>query len=150
MSRDLPIVSFKNPPRDRIEALLRNARTIAVVGLSDNAQRPSHEVATSLRTFGYRIIPVNPALTSWEGLPAIADLTHLPAVLGPNERVDIVDVFRQSRYAAGVVEDCIRLKLPAVWLQLGVVDEAAAKRAQAAGLTVVMDRCIKIDRMRFA
>jgi predicted CoA-binding protein len=117
-----------------------------VVGLSANPRRPSHEVARSLRQYGYRIIPVNPNLSEWEGERAIPDLNHLCDVLGPGERVDIVDVFRRPEHVAAIVDDCIRLKLPAIWLQLGVVDEAAARRAQAAGLTVVMDRCIKIER----
>jgi uncharacterized protein len=140
-------VPFMNPSSDRIDELLRGARTIAIVGLSSNPQRPSHEVASKLREFGYRIIPVNPTLTHWEGLQAVPDLDHLRDVLAPNERVDIVDVFRQPQHVAAIVEDCIRLKLPAIWLQLGVIDERAAERAGEAGLTVVMDRCIKVARM---
>ena len=138
---------FANPSDAEIADLLRRARTIAVVGLSNNPQRPSHEVASTLRELDYRIIPVNPTLTAWEGLRAIPDLGHLRDVLGPDERVDIVDVFRQPQHVAAIADDCIRLKLPALWLQLGVIDDAAALRARAAGLTVVMDRCIKVARM---
>jgi predicted CoA-binding protein len=141
-------MSFSNPPAAEIAQLLREARIIAVVGLSDNPQRPSYDVASALLDYGYRIIPVNPALAVWEGIRAIPDLDHLPQVLGPGEQVDIVDVFRQPQHVAGVVDDCVRLQLPALWLQLGVIDEVAAQRAQAAGMTVVMDKCIKVERMR--
>ncbi len=148
MSRETPVMPFTNPPTDQIDALLRAAKTIAVVGLSDDPQRPSHEVAVTLRDFGYRIIPVNPTLTVWEGVRAVPDLDRVSDALGPGERVDIVEVFRQPQHVARIVDDCIRLKLPAIWLQLGVIDEAAAQRAKNAGLTVVMDRCMKVERMR--
>jgi uncharacterized protein len=141
-------MAFANPDQTEITRLLREARTIAVVGLSDNPQRDSYQVAATLLDYGYRIIPVNPRLAVWEGTRAIPDLDHLSEVLGPGEQVDIVDVFRQPQYVSEVVDDCIRLQLPAIWLQLGVVDEGAARRAQDAGLTVVMDRCMKIERMR--
>jgi predicted CoA-binding protein len=141
-------MAFTNPEPAEITPLLREARTIAVVGLSDNPQRASYEVSATLLDYGYRIIPVNPALAVWEGIRAIPDLDHLPDVLGPGEQVDIVDVFRQPRYVAEVIDDCIRLQLPTVWLQVGVIDEAAAQRAKDAGLTVVMDRCMKTERMR--
>lgn len=139
---------FENPPFERVAALMRQARTIAVVGLSDNPQRPSYEVASVLRDYGYRIIPVNPALTVWEGLRAVPDLDHLGDVLGPGEQVDIVDVFRSAEFVDGIVEQCIRIKAPALWLQLGVVNESAAQRARDAGITVVMDRCLKIERRK--
>lgn len=141
-------MTFTNPPQPAIQSLLRSARTIAVVGLSDNPSRPSHEVASKLLDYGYRIIPVNPVLATWEGIRAVPDLDHLSEVLGPGEQVDIVDVFRQPQHVNEVVDDCIRLKLPALWLQLGVVDPAAAQRAVAAGITVVMDKCLKVERMR--
>lgn len=141
-------MTFTNPGADAIRALLHNARMIAVVGLSDNPQRPSYDVASTLRDYGYRIIPVNPALAVWEGIRAIPDLDHLSEVLAADERVDIVDVFRQPQHVTRIVEDCIRLKLPALWLQLGVINETAAQRAVGAGITVVMDRCIKVERMK--
>jgi predicted CoA-binding protein len=141
-------MSFSNPPAAEIARLLREARIIAVVGLSDNPQRPSYDVASALLDYGYRIIPVNPALAVWEGIRAIPDLDHLTQVLGPGEQVDIVDVFRQPRYVASIVDDCVRLQLPALWLQEGVIDEVAAQRAQAAGMHVVMDKCMKVERMR--
>jgi predicted CoA-binding protein len=141
---------FRNPAQDHISSLLQRAKTVAVVGLSDNPQRPSYEVAEALRAFGYRVIPVNPRLAVWEGVRAVPSLDCLSNVLGPDERVDIVNVFRRPQHVSAIVDDCIRLTLPALWLQLGVIDVAAAERAQAAGLTVVMDRCIKVERMRLA
>jgi uncharacterized protein len=140
-------MSFSNPPTETLSALLRSAKTVAVVGLSDNPRRPSYEVASYLLDAGYRIVPVNPGLAVWEGIRAAPDLATACESLG-GERIDIVDVFRQPRHVAGIVDECIRLKLPALWLQLGVVDEAAASRASQAGITVVMDRCIKVERMR--
>lgn len=139
---------FANPPDDVIARLLSSARTIAVVGLSDNPRRPSYEVAATLLDYGYRIVPVNPALAVWEGIRAVPDLDHVADTLDPHARVDIVNVFRKPEHIAAIVADCIRLQVPALWLQLGVIDEAAAARAQAAGITVVMDRCIKVERMR--
>lgn len=139
---------FVNPSPQAINDLLRSAHIIAVVGLSDNPNRPSYEVASTLLDYGYRIIPVNPALTVWEGIRAVSDLNQIPEVLSPGERVDIVDVFRQPEHVDDIVADCVRLNLPALWLQLGVVNEPAAQKAIAAGMTVVMDKCIKIERMR--
>jgi len=139
-------MAFRNPSDAAIAALLRAARTIAVVGLSGNPSRPSYGVARGLQRFGYRIIPVNPMLETWEGTRAIPDLDHLPQLLAPGETVDIVDVFRRPEHVAGIVEDCLRLGLPALWLQLGVIDEHAGERARAAGMQVVMDRCLYIDR----
>lgn len=137
---------FTNPPAAKIAQLLRSARTIAVVGLSADANRPSHGVARALQRFGYRIIPVTPAAESVLGEPAIPALEQLPEVLGADERVDIVDVFRRAEHVAAIVEQCIRLRLPALWLQEGVVDQAAAERAAEAGIFTVMDRCLFRDR----
>lgn len=133
---------FANPSPDEIRTLLQRIKTIAVVGLSASPSRASYGVARALQSFGYRIIPVNPALSEVLGEKAYPGLRELP------EPVDLVDVFRQSRHVAGLVDECIELKLPALWLQDGVIDEAAALRAQAAGLTVVMDRCIYRDHSR--
>ena len=130
---------FTNPSTDEIRTLLRRIKTIAVVGLSASPSRPSHGVARALQGFGYRIIPVNPAVREVLGARAYPSLRELP------EPVDLVDVFREPSHVAGIVDDCIALKLPALWLQDGVIDEAAALRARAAGLTVVMDRCIYRD-----
>ena len=136
-------MSFANPSSEAIRRLLGAARTIAVVGLSDNPQRPSHEVASALLDFGYRIVPVNPMLAVWEGIRAVPDLGH--AQQAAPEGIDIVNVFRRPEHIPAIVDDCIRLGMPALWLQLGVVDAAAALRAQQAGITVVMNRCIKVD-----
>jgi predicted CoA-binding protein len=137
---------FTNPPAGKITELLRSARTVAVVGLSADPARPSHGVARSLQRFGYRIIPVTPTANTVLGERAVADLDHLHEVLQPGERVDIVDVFRRPEHVAALVDDCIRLGLPALWLQDGVIDEAAAERAQRAGIFTVMDRCLFRDR----
>jgi len=141
-------MTFQNPSRTEIAELLTQARTIAVIGLSDNPVRPSFGVAEALRSFGYRIIPVNAALATWQGIPAFPTLEAAVASLKPGEHIDIVNVFRQPQHVAAIVDECLRLKLPALWLQLGVVDDAAALRAKAGGMTVVMDRCIKVERAR--
>lgn len=133
---------FTNPSSDEIRALLQRVKTIAVVGLSASPNRPSHGVARALQGFGYRIIPVNPTVTEVLGEKAWPSLRALP------EPVDLVDVFRESSHVAGIVEDCIALNLPALWLQDGVIDATAARRARAAGLTMVMDRCIYRDYLQ--
>ncbi len=142
--KDYPV--FANPSTEQINQLLRSARTIAVVGLSADPTRPSHGVARALQRFGYRIIPVTPTADMILGEQAVPDLAHLPEVLGPGEKVDIVDVFRRPEHVAAIVDECVRLQLPAVWLQDGVIDEAAAERARTAGIFTVMDRCLFRDR----
>jgi len=134
---------FVNPQPQEIAALLIEARTIAVVGLSPDRTRPSHAVARALQRFGYRIIPVNPFVEAVLGEPAIGSLDQLPQVLARDERVDIVDVFRRAQHVAG---EYLRLELPALWLQHGVIDEAAAGRALQAGIFTVMDRCLFRER----
>lgn len=137
---------FVNPTREQIAPVLHAAHIIAIVGLSADPTRPSHGVARALQRFGYRIIPVNPALESVLGEPAVGSLDQLPEVLGPDERVDIVDVFRRPEHVAGIVADCIRLHLPVLWLQEGVIDLKAAERAAQAGIFTVMDRCLFKER----
>jgi len=137
---------FRNPPPQQIASLLHSARIIAVVGLSPDRTRPSHGVARALQRFGYRIIPVNPFVEAILGQAAVSSLDQLPEVLGPEERVDIVAVFRRAEHVAGSVSDCIRLRLPALWLPEGVIDEAAAARAVQAGIFMVMDRCLFRER----
>lgn len=139
---------FRNPDASQIEQLLRTARTVAVVGLSANPSRPSHSVARHLQQFGYRIIPVTPMVDSVLGERAVPDLDHVPDVLRDGERVDVVQVFRRPEHVATIVDDCIRLGFPALWLQDGVIDEAAAERARSAGIFTVMDRCMFRDRVR--
>jgi predicted CoA-binding protein len=137
---------FKNPPAEKIAALLRSARIIAIVGLSADPSRPSNRVARQLQGFGYRIIPVTPAGGTILGEQVVADLDHLSEVLKPGERVDVVDVFRRPEHVAAIVGDCIRLGMPALWLQDGVIDEDAAEKAVRAGIFTVMDRCMFRDR----
>lgn len=127
---------FQNPPAREIAKLLETVIRIAVVGLSPNASRPSHGVARSLQRFGYEVIPVRPGVDEILGEKAFPDLRHLP------KPVDLVDVFRAPDQVDSIVADCIELKLPAIWLQEGVINEAAAERACRAGIFVVMDRCI--------
>lgn len=130
---------FENPAKSEIDALLRRARTIAILGLSESEEKPSYHVAQKLQKFGYRIVPVNPTARQILGEPAWPDLESALKGAGP---VDIVDVFRRPEHVAGLVDEAIRLKVPALWLQEGVVDEAAASRARDAGIFTVMDRCI--------
>ena len=121
---------------DPADKILRSAHTIAVVGLSANSRRPSHGVARYLQRVGYHIIPVNPNVTEVLGERAYATLSELP------KPVDVVEVFRRSEFAGAIVDEAIAIGARAVWLQDGVVDEAAAERARAAGLDVVMDDCM--------
>ena len=137
---------FMNPPSDQIAELLRSAHTIAIVGLSADHTRPSHGVARALQRFGYRIIPVTPTAEAILGETAVPSLDQLGEVLDSDEHVDIVDVFRRPEHVAQVVADCIRLRMPALWLQDGVIDETAARLAASAGIFTVMDRCLFRDR----
>jgi len=120
---------------------LKAARTIAVVGLSPRPSRPSHEVASYLQQAGYRIIPVRPGVTQVLGEPAFPDLRAASAV-GP---IDIVDVFRRSEAVEMLVDDCIAVRPRLVWMQVGVIAPSAAARLEAAGIPVVMDRCLKVE-----
>lgn len=125
-----------NATPEEIRRLLENARTIAVVGLSDKPERDSFRVAAYLKAHGYRIIPVNPNVTEVLGERAYATLREVP---GP---VDIVDIFRKPEAVPAIVEDAIGLGAKAVWMQEGIAHNAAADRARAAGLAVVMNKCI--------
>jgi len=129
---------------DPILDLLREARSIAVVGLSDNPLRPSHGVAAYLQSQGYRIIPVNPEIEVSLGEKAYPSLLDVP------EKIDIVDIFRRPEFVEEVVDQAIQLKIPAVWMQEEIIHEKAAQKARAAGMFVVMDRCILLEhRARF-
>jgi uncharacterized protein len=130
---------FENPGTPEIESFLRRIRVIAVLGLSDAPAKPSHHVAAGLQKFGYRIVPVNPTASEILGERSWPDLESALRGAGP---VDVVDVFRKPEHVAGIVDDCIRLGVPALWLQEGVVDAEAAQRARDAGIFTVMDRCI--------
>lgn len=134
---------FSNPSPEEIVELLRRCQRIAVLGLSPKSNRPSHGVAKALQLFGYTIVPVRPAVESVLGEKAYPDLSAVPG------RIDLVDVFRAPEYVDPIVDACIALNIPALWLQDGVINEAAALRAQANGITVVMDRCIYRDYCQF-
>lgn len=142
--------NFRNPSRAEIDAFLRRVHTIAVVGISANSSRPSHGVARSLQGFGYQVVPINPGFESVLGERCWPTLDAAVAGLGAGRSVDVVDVFRLPQFVPDIVNDCIRLKLPALWLQDGVIDEQSAARAQAAGLFTVMDRCMYRDRAMLA
>lgn len=131
-------MSFSNPDDEALHALLRRVCTIAVVGFSPKPDRPSHSVAAAMQRFGYRIVPVRPMLKVGLGETAYPDLRAIP---NPGD-IDLVDVFRAPEHVDELVDACIALKLPALWLQEGVVNEPAAQRARDAGMVVVMDRCI--------
>ena len=130
---------FRNPDPAAICALLREVRTVAVVGLSPNPGRPAFRIARALQGFGYRIIPVRPKVESVLGEKAYASLSEVP------DRIDLVDVFRAAEHVGPLVDECLRLGLKRLWLQDGIVNEEAAAKASAAGMTVVMDRCIWRD-----
>jgi len=130
---------FNNPSTNEIRELLSTVKSIAVVGLSDNPNRPSYRVALAMKGLGYRIIPVRPAQTEVLGEKAYAQLTDLPEV------PDLVDVFRNPDAVDGIVDQCIAIGAKRLWLQEGVVNETAAARARAAGITVIMDRCVWKD-----
>ena len=134
---------FDNPRKSEIEAFLRRISAIAILGLSDTPGRPSYNVAKALQKFGYRIVPVNPSATEILGMRAWPDLESAMKGAGP---IDVVDVFRRPEHVAAIVDDCIRLKVPALWLQDGVIDEAAAQKARDAGIFTVMNRCMFRDR----
>ena len=132
------------PQVDPVTELLKRARTIAVVGLSNDPMRPSHGVAAYLQSHGYRIIPVNPQVESCLGEKSYSTLLDVPV------KIDIVDIFRRPEFVEEIVEQAIQLKVPAIWMQEDVVHERAAEKARQAGMFVVMDRCIlKEHRARF-
>jgi predicted CoA-binding protein len=132
-------MSFLNPDTQEICRVLRAIRTIAVVGLSPKAARPSHRVAAGMQAHGYHIVPVRPAVEAVLGERAYARLEDIPFP------VDIVDVFRAPEHVPAIVDSCIKLGVPRLWLQDGVIHAEAARQAQAAGIWVVMDRCIWRD-----
>jgi predicted CoA-binding protein len=132
------------PHSDPIRELLAQAKTIAVVGLSDSPLRPSHGVSAYMQAQGYKIIPVNPAIEEALGEKSYPSLADVP------EKIDLVNIFRRPEFVDEVVDQAIKLKIPAVWMQEEVINEAAAAKARKAGLFVVMDRCIlKEHRARF-
>jgi predicted CoA-binding protein len=125
-----------------IRSLLEHRRTWAVVGCSPDPARDSHRIARMLQSRGYEVIPVNPACEELLGVPCYPALADVP------EQIDVVDIFRRASAAGRHVDEAIEVGASAVWMQLGVIDEAAAARARAAGLDVVMDRCPAIEMPR--
>ncbi|MEY9091935.1 CoA-binding protein [Paenibacillus sp. RC84] len=130
---------FENPSRDEIKTLLASAGPIAVVGLSDNPERVSHMVSAAMKSRGYEIIPVNPNADVILGGKSYASLSDIPG------NVDIVNVFRRSDQVVPIAEEAVRKGAKVLWLQQGVYNEEAAEIAQRGGLTVIMDRCIKVE-----
>ena len=129
---------------DKIPEILNNSRNIAVVGLSEKTDRDSYRVADYLKKHGYGIIPINPALKEWNGLMAYPDLSSVPE----NVKIDIVDIFRKSDAVVPIVNDALKKKPSAIWMQEGVVNDDAAKIARDAGLLVVMDRCMMKEHLK--
>ena len=133
------VMAFANPGPDEICRTLHSIHTIAVLGLSPNPARPSFRVAHAMQGYGFRIIPIRPLIQEVLGEQAYPDLESLPF------KVDMVDVFRAAEHVPAIVESCIALGISRLWLQEGVIHEEAAQRAQAAGITVVMNRCMWRD-----
>jgi len=131
---------------DKLRALLREARTIAVVGLSPNPMRPSNSVARYLQRSGYTIVPVNPGHPEILGEKSYRTLTDAAR----EQPIDIVDVFRRSEHVGAIVDESLAVRPKLIWLQLGVVDAAAAQRAAAAGIALIQDLCIAIEHKSLA
>ncbi|CAM3723310.1 CoA-binding protein [Cohnella lubricantis] len=132
-------MAFENPSREQIKEMLLNADTIAVVGLSDDPSKTSHMVSAAMQQKGYRIIPVNPNADIVLGEKSYASLRDIP------EPVDIVNVFRRPEHTPPIAADAAAIGAKVLWLQLGIANAEAARIAQEGGLTVVMDRCIKVE-----
>jgi hypothetical protein len=128
-----------NPRDEEIALLLKNVRTIAIVGLSDRPTRDSHSVALYLMEKGYRIIPVNPSCAEILGEKSYPDLLSI------KDKVDIVDIFRKTEFIPEIIEEAIQIKAGAIWMQLGLFHDQAARKAREAGLMVIQAKCIKID-----
>lgn len=137
----IPLMRLADDPAQ----ILRESRTIAVVGLSPKAERPSNQVAAYLLAAGYEVIPVNPGHDRLLGLRAYPDLAAIPH----QNKVDIVAIFRNPKEVPAIVDSAIAIGAKVVWMQLGIVHEQAAAKARAAGLTVIMDRCLQIDHQNY-
>lgn len=129
-------------PDENIQEVLKKYKTIAVVGLSPNPERPSHYVAKYLKEHGYQVIPVNPDVQEVLGEKSYPDLKAVPI------KVDIVDIFRRPESVPPIVEDALKIGAKVVWMQEGIVNKEAAKKAKSAGLTVIMDRCMMKEHLR--
>lgn len=135
-------MSFTNPDDEALRTLFGRVKTIAVVGLSPQPARPSYRVSKAMQHYGYRIVPVRPLVDEVLGEKAYPSLADIPF------SVDLVDVFRAAEHVPAIVEQCLALHLPSIWIQEGIVHEAAAQHAQANGMTVVMDRCLIKEYVR--
>jgi hypothetical protein len=135
-------VNFENPDDEVLRGLLKSVRTLAVVGLSPQPARPSYRVAQAMQRYGFRIVPVRPLVDEVLGEKVYPSLADIPF------QVDLVDVFRAAEHVPAIVEQCLALHLPAIWIQEGIVAEAAAREAQAGGMAVVMDRCLLKEYVR--
>lgn len=135
-------MSFQNPTDGTIRAILSTPQTIAVVGCSPTPDRDSHRIAHLLQRKGHRMIPVNPGYQEILGEKCYGSLRDIP------EQIDMVDIFRRAEFVAPIVDEAIAAGAKIVWMQLGVIDAEAARKAQQAGLTVVMDRCPAIEYRR--
>jgi uncharacterized protein len=132
------------PETDSIRDLLQRSKTIAVVGLSDSPLRPSYGVSAYMQSHGYKIVPVNPTISESLGEKSYPALRNVP------EKIDIVNIFRRPEYVEEIVDQAIELKVPAVWMQEGVINQKAAEKAEKAGIFVAMDLCIlKEHQARF-
>lgn len=131
-----------NASTDEMDAILRTAKSIAVVGLSANPERPSHDVTTYMKAAGYRIIPVNPGQTAIMGEKAYQRVKDIP------ESPDVVQLFLRPEHIPQAVDDAIEKKAKAVWMQSGIVHNESAEKARKAGITVVMNRCMKVEHRR--
>jgi predicted CoA-binding protein len=131
-------MAHRNPSDEVMKELLTSATTIAMVGASSNPDRPSNGIMRKLQHVGYHVIPVNPNETTVLGQRAYASLIQVP------ERIDIVDVFRRAEFTPAIADEAVKVGARALWLQSGVVNDVAAARAEAGGLTVVMDACIGV------
>lgn len=133
------IMSINNPSREEIGVLLKNAKRIAVVGLSDNPERTSYMVSNAMKNAGYEIIPVNPTVEEVFGVKAVKKLSDIEG------HVDIVNVFRRSEFLPEVAEEFLKIDADIFWAQLGVVHEETFHKLEEEGYTVIMDRCIKVE-----
>ena len=127
-----------------IEKILREARTVATVGLSEDTSKPAHTVPAYLQAQGYHVVPVNPTIETALGEKAYASLADVP------EAIDVVQIFRRSDYVGPIVDEAIKVGAKAVWMQVGIADEEAAARARAAGLDVVMNQCMRVQHIRWS
>ena len=135
-------MNFSNPDDATLRALFARIQTIAVVGLSPQSARPSYRVAQAMQRYGFRIVPVRPLVDNVLGEKAYATLADIPF------QVDLVNVFRAAEHVPAIVEQCLALHLPSIWIQEGIVHDAAAHLAQTGGMTVVMDRCLLKEYVR--